>query len=139
MTEDARRVRRHRGKSPRQASYFFRNSDLHFQAAQLSSLFIGYGLLCGTLLGLEARYRLGSLKSGALLCLAYESYLDLHLPACISFEHAWLLLLALGKHDELGIERCDSCGGIKLSDLLAPRRIVCPTCAPCAIHGARPC
>ncbi|HMD74275.1 MAG TPA: hypothetical protein VKG05_10475 [Steroidobacteraceae bacterium] len=131
-TESARRVLRHRGKSPRQPAYFFRSADLHFHAAQLASLFIVYGLLCGTLLGLESRYRLGSLESGALLCVAYEAYLDLHAPAWISFEHAWLLLLALGRHDELGIERCEACGGVKLVDLLARRRIACSTCAPFA-------
>src|SRR5271165_3204008 len=88
--EGARRSLRHRGKSPRQAAYFLRNADLHFHAAQLASLFIIHGLLCGTMIGLEPRYRLGSLESGALLCIAYEAYLQLHDPARISFEHAWL-------------------------------------------------
>jgi hypothetical protein len=134
-TDGAGRVRRHRGKSPRQASYFFRNVDVQFQAAQLASLFIVYGLLRGTFIGLESRYRLGSLESGALLCIAYEAYLGLHAPACISFEHAWMLLLALGKHDELGVERCEGCGGVRLCDLLARRRHACPTCAAIA---ARP-
>ena len=135
-TEGARRVSRHRGKSPRQSAYFFRSADLHFHAAQLASLFLIYGLLTGTLLGLESRYRLGSLESGALLCVAYEAYLDLHAPAWISFEHAWLLLLALTRHDELGIERCEACGGVKLVDLLARRRIACSTCAPFAATPA---
>jgi hypothetical protein len=135
-TEGTRRILRHRGKSPRQAAYFFRNPDLHFQAAQLASLFLVYGLLCGTFLGIESRYRLGSLESGALLCVAYEAYLELHVPARISFEHAWFLLLALGKHDELGVARCELCGGVTLSDLLARRRIGCPNCAPPALTSA---
>jgi hypothetical protein len=145
------RVTRHRGKSPRQAAYFFRNLDLQFQAAQLSSLYVVYGLLCGTFLGIEARFRLGSLDSGSLLCEAYESYAGLHAPAQISFEHAWFLLLALGRRDELAIVRCEHCGGIKLCDLLARRPVACANCAATGIiqagcngakagmRGRRPC
>ena len=55
----------------------------------------------GTALGLESAYRVGSLESGALLCQAYEAYGELHVPASISFEHAWFLLLALARRDEL--------------------------------------
>ena len=78
MNEDARSVLRHRGKSPRQAAFFFRNSELNFQSTQLASLFIIYGLLCGSDCGLESRYRVGCLESGALLCQAFEAYLELH-------------------------------------------------------------
>ncbi len=133
MNRDARSILRHRGKSPRQAAFFFRNADLNFQAAQLASLFVVFGLLCGTALGLESRYRVGSLESGALLCQAYEAYLELHAPAGISFEHAWFLLLALARRDELGIARCPVCGGMRLRDLLAKRR---PSCANCEPSGA---
>ena len=56
--------------------------------------------------GIEPRYRVGSLESGALLCRAYEAYVDMHKPAGISFEHAWFLLLALARHDEVGVARC---------------------------------
>jgi hypothetical protein len=86
--------------------------------------------LCGTVLGLESRYRVGSLESGSLLCQAYEAYLELHAPASISFEHAWFLLLALARRDELGIARCAVCGGVRLRDLLARRRPACANCEP---------
>jgi Flagellar transcriptional activator (FlhC) len=125
-----RRVFRHRGKSPRQAAFFFRSAELNFQAAQLASLFVMYGMVCGTNSGLEPRFRVGSLESGALLCQAFEAYLELHAPASISFEHAWFLLLALARHDELGISRCGVCGGMRLRDLLAKRRLACGTCGP---------
>jgi hypothetical protein len=125
-----RQVFRHRGKSPRQAAFFFRSTELNFQAAQLASLFVMYGLVCGTNSGLEPRFRLGSLESGALLCQAYEAYLDLHAPADISFEHAWFLLMALARHDEVSISRCGVCGGMRLRDLLAKRRLACGTCGP---------
>jgi len=127
-----RRVLRHRGKSPRQAAFFFRSNELNFHAAQLASLFVMYGLVCGTNSGLEPRFRLGSLESGALLCQTYEAYLDLHAPASISFEHAWFLLTALARHDEVGISRCSVCGGVRLRDLLAKRRLTCGTCGPVA-------
>jgi Flagellar transcriptional activator (FlhC) len=125
-----RHVFRHRGKSPRQAAFFFRNTELNFQAAQLASLFVMYGLVSGSNSRLEPRFRLGSLESGALLCQAFEAYLELHAPAGISFEHAWFLLLALARHDEVGISRCDLCGGMRLRDLLARRRLACGTCGP---------
>jgi hypothetical protein len=128
VQEGTRTVVRHRGKSPRQPAFFFRNAEVSFHAAQLASLFVAYGLLCGTALGLESRYRLGSLDSGVLLCQAYEAYAELHSPASISFEHAWFLLLALARRDELGIARCAACGGVRLRDLLSRHRTECASC-----------
>jgi hypothetical protein len=95
-----------------------------------------YGLLRGTDTGLEPRYRVGSMESGTLLCQAYEAYLDLHAPAGISFEHAWFLLLALARHDEVGISRGAVCGGVRLRDLLAKHKADCGACGPVA---AAPC
>jgi hypothetical protein len=136
MNHDARRVLRHRGKSPRQAAFFFRNAELSFHAAQLASLYIMYGLLCGSDLGLESRYRVGSFESGTLLCQAYEAYLEFHAPASISFEHAWFLLLALTRRDELGIAACGDCGGVRLRDLLSKRRPSCGNCETPALNAA---
>ncbi len=129
MNRDARPVHRHRGKSPRQAAFFFRNPEHNFQSAQLACLYVMYGLLGAADSGLKPHYRVGSLDSGTLLCRAYEAYLELHAPACISFEHAWFLLLALARRDEVGIFRCGLCGGIGLRDLLASRGSNCLTCA----------
>jgi hypothetical protein len=128
VSDDARSVLRHRGKSPRQAAFFFRNPELNFQAAQLASLFIMYGLVDGTDRGLQSRYRLGSLESGAQLCRAYEAYLELHAPVDISFEHAWFLLLALARHDEVDVARCAICGGVRVFDLLAKHKFACGNC-----------
>jgi hypothetical protein len=128
LSESATTVLRHRGKSPRQVAYFFRTPELCFQAAQLASLFVLYGLLCSTAQGIESRYRVGSLDSGALFCRVYEAYRELHSPAVISFEHAWFLLLALARRDEIGIARCPSCGGVRLRDLLAKQRSSCTNC-----------
>jgi hypothetical protein len=70
------------------------------------------------------------LDSGALLCQAYEAYSELHVPARITFEHAWFLLMALARHDEIGAARCTVCGGVRLQDLLAKRRSSCANCEP---------
>jgi len=121
-------VLRHRGKSPRQVAFFFRSPELRFHAANLASVYLLYGLLRATSRGVESSYRVGSLESGALLCGGYEAYRGLHSPAAISFEHAWFLLLALGRRDEITLERCAECGGVRLQDLLAKRDSGCSTC-----------
>ena len=130
LASESNPVSRHRGKSPRQSAFFFRSPELSFQASQLASLFIAYGLLYATTLGLESRYRVGSLDSGALLCQAYEAYTELHAPVRISFEHAWFLLMALARREEIGAARCAACGGLRLKDLLAKRRSACANCEP---------
>src|SRR5579863_8971671 len=50
-----RRVLRHRGKSPRQPAYFFRTSARSFQAAQLASFYLIFGLIASTPAGFESR------------------------------------------------------------------------------------
>jgi hypothetical protein len=123
MHEGARSVLRHRGKSPRQAAFFFRSPELSFHAANLASLYVLYGLQGATSQGVESSYRAGSLESGALLYGGYEAYLELHSPAFISFEHAWFLLLALGRRDEIALRRCANvaaCGCTTCSRSAAP-------------------
>lgn len=128
MNDATAKVLRHRGKSPRQAAFFFRNPEVCFQGAQLASLFVLYGLLRAGAPGVEPLCRVGSLESGALFCRTYEAYRELHFPAAISFEHAWFLLLALARRDEIGIAHCSKCGGVRLRDLLAKHHSSCPNC-----------
>lgn len=128
LHDGARDVVRHRGKSPRQAAFFFRSPELRFHAATLASLFVLYGLLRATSQGVESSFRVGSLEACALLCGGYEAYRELLSPAAISFEHAWFLLLALGRRDEIGLRRCAQCGGVRLHDLLAKRGAACASC-----------
>ncbi len=80
--------------------------------------------------GLNHHQQVGSLESGALVCAGYEAYRELHSAAAISFEHAWFLLLALGRRDEIGLGRCMECGAVRLHDLLAKRGLACVTCRP---------
>jgi hypothetical protein len=128
LEKDEHVVLRHRGKSPRQAAFFFRNPEVTFHAAQLASLYLIYGLVGAADDGLKSHYRVGSLESGMLLCQTYEAYLELHTPASISFEHAWFLLLALARRDEVGMDRCEDCGGLRLRDLLARKSQTCGNC-----------
>ncbi len=87
-------------------------------------------MLRATSRGVESSYQVGSLESGALVCAGYEAYRELHSAAAISFEHAWFLLLALGRRDEIGLGRCMECGAVRLHDLLAKRGLACVTCRP---------
>jgi hypothetical protein len=121
-------VLRHRGKSPRRVAFFFRTPELHFQATQLAGLFLMHGLLEGGDDGVEARYRLGSLDSGGLLIQSYEAYRTLHIPAAISFEHAWFLLFALGRRSEIRVQRCAACGALQLCDPYARKTGGCAGC-----------
>jgi hypothetical protein len=57
-------VTRHRGKSPRQAAFFFRNPEVTFHAAQLARLYLIYDLVGAGRGGLESRFHVGSLESG---------------------------------------------------------------------------
>jgi hypothetical protein len=85
-------------------------------------------MLRGGAYGMEPRYRVGSLDSGALFCRAYEAYRELHTPAAVSFEHAWFLLLALARREEIGMTRCPACGGVRLQDLMARQGSACANC-----------
>jgi hypothetical protein len=132
LDKDADAVLRHRGESPRRAALFFKNPDLNFHAAQLASLYLIYRLVYSAAGGITSGFRLGSLESGALLCRAYEAYLQLHTAASISFEHAWFLWSALARRDEVGVSRCRACGGVHLHDLLARHKHACGNCAEAA-------
>jgi len=128
QTDRAHPVRRHRGKSPSQVEFFLRNPGTLFEAQTLGSLFFLWELL-----GLAATrpgrgHVATSIERGALFCTAYETYTALHAPARISFEHAWFLLGALIRADELRFETCGTCGAVVLEDRLAERRNACLQC-----------
>ncbi len=121
-------VRRHRGKSPAQTGYFLKNLENRRHAAGLAGLFSLLGLLQQSA-GAEApggtRAALGW---GELFCRTYETYLWLHGPQRISFEHACHLLHVLKRRAELRPDRCPSCRGLMVVDTLRPNRAVCPWC-----------
>lgn len=121
-------VRRHRGKSPSQVEFFLRHPGTLFEAQTLGSLFSLWELL-GLARARTGRERVAtSIERGARFCTAYETYAALHSPARISFEHAWFLLGALVRADELRFETCQSCGAFVLHDQLGERRAGCLQC-----------
>lgn len=124
-------VRRHRGKSPRQIAYFMRTPAVQFEATTLASLFCMLGLLPPVDSGSRRSSPPMTLEWGEFFCQAYESYLVLHSPPRVSFEHAWFLLLALLRQDELRLHACSACGGLGLVDRFAS---MSSTCARCARH-----
>jgi hypothetical protein len=74
---------------------------------------------------------------GRRLCLAYETYLELHAQAVrhLSFERAWSLLRALISGEELVLMACRECQGLYVHHLLEvdPGR-----CACCKLTGRAP-
>lgn len=117
-------VRRHRGKSPQQIDYFLRSPALQFEATTLASLYCMLGLLPAPSHGAQAP----GVERGEQFCEAYETYLALHRPARVSFEHACFLLLALIRREELELARCEPCGRLYLRDVLGGERSVCNLC-----------
>ncbi len=129
-------VRRRRGKTPRQPTFFLTAPARQLEATTLAGLFLAAGLLrvCGHgRLGFVVGH--GNTGFGLRFCDVYESYLALHDPAAISFERAWNLLDALARNHELGFARCELCATVHVHDLLAIGSPVCPCCRLKDSHG----
>lgn len=121
--QPTRPVRRRRGKSPRQMS-FFRRSPVHeLQAAALAALlhrclFIGRP---------QVLYR-PNLEEVGRFCDVYELFRSLCPATVISFEHAWHLLHVLARLDEFVLARCPDCHAVWIRDTLD---LVPDNCAAC--------
>lgn len=124
--DGAVRVKRHRGKSPRQCAYFLRNAELRRQAATLATLFCLLGLI-----ERDTRPRLATVPDmqwGETFCRIYETYTRLFPVPVLSFEHACHLQRALGQQRELGIDECGRCGALILVAPFAARALQCDFC-----------
>lgn len=120
-------VRRHRGKSPRQAAFFLRNLETRREAAALAGLFALLGLLQEAARDVRAGTQ-AALRWGDLFCRVYETYRALHRSHRISFEHACHLLHALERRAELALDACPSCDALMVVDMLRTRTPVCAWC-----------
>jgi Flagellar transcriptional activator (FlhC) len=127
--DSTRRLLRHRGKAPSQPQWFLRNAEVRRQAAVLGGLFG----LCG-LLDPMRDATAPTLLAGEMFCRAYETYLREHAEACISFDHAWCLLLTLRRQQGLQFAQCPRCDTLGLVDRLKPATATCGWCSP----GRRP-
>lgn len=121
-------VRRHRGKSPAQAAFFVRNLETRRHAAALAGLFALLGLLGDAAAERGGAGTLVALRWGELFCRTYETYLALHGPQRISFEHASYLLHVLERRAELRPGACPGCRGLMVVDTLRQQATVCPWC-----------
>lgn len=108
-----RPVRRRRGKSPRQMSFFRRSPTHEMQAAALGAML----KQCGLLGRPQALYR-PDLDDVSRLCDVYETFCSLCPATVITFEHAWYLLQVLARVDEFVLAHCLDCRALWIRDTL---------------------
>ena len=123
-------VRRRRGKSPRQMTYFRRSAEHELQAATLAALLANCGLLRRT-----QRLPAPRIEDVACFCDVYEAFLCVCPLSLISFEHAWYLGQALGGQDEFVLARCPDCRAIWIRDTLDLLPCNCASCRHSAWRG----
>jgi hypothetical protein len=116
-------IRRRRGKSPRRAAFFVRNTRTQFESSLLASAFSAFGLLHA-----DRAAGTGSVQFGRLFCDAFETHRQLLRTADISFEHAWFLLQLLNRSSELHAVRCRHCDSQYLRHRINICRSGCPVC-----------
>lgn len=134
-------VRRRRGKSPRQVTYFVRNTRAQFESSLLASAFAAFGLLQPA--HGKQQSEPDSLDYGRRFCDAYETHQQLLNTQTLSFEHAWFLLQLLNRSGDLRAMRCRHCDSYYLKDKFNLCRHSCPTCrlkrARCRGMPSKPC
>ena len=117
------RIRRRRGKSPRQMSFFLRTPRHELEAATMGSLLRTCGLLGKTPL----LHRL-TLEEVARFCDVYDTFVTVCPASAVTFEHAWYLMQVLARDDEYVLTPCRDCGALWVRDRLDLVPIVCATC-----------
>ena len=135
-------VRRRRGKSPRQVTYFVRNTRAQFESSLLASAFAAFGLLQPAH-DKQQSEPTESLDYGRRFCDAYETHQQLLNTQTLSFEHAWFLLQLINNSGDLRAVRCRHCDSAYLKDKFNLCRHTCPTCrlkrARCRGKPRQPC
>lgn len=126
---DARRVKRHRGKSPSSVEFFVRNPWTQAEASLLAHVFAAWGLLRILPDLRTAPCKIAdALAFGQRLCDAYEEFRETNPGTAISFEHAWNLLGALTEREALLLLDCGACNTFYVQDALALDGRRCPAC-----------
>lgn len=116
------RVRRRRGKSPRQIAFFTRNAQVQFEASLLVAVFASLNLI-------ETQSRKRDLvELGERFCDAFETYSQLVPDSALSFEHGWFLLQLLLRKNGIVLLRCRQCTGHFVYDRSNVMRRPCPAC-----------
>ena len=104
--QPARPVRRRRGKSPRQMSFFRRSPAHELQAATLAPCCGSAGFIGRP----QVLYR-AALEEVGRFCDVYETFCALCPATVISFEHAWHLLARARPARRVRAARCPDCHG----------------------------
>jgi len=125
LTDLPVRLKRRRGRSPRQIGFFTRNAQIQFESSFLACVFMAFGLL--QLEG-EAPRETASVEFGELFCDAYETHRQLLRHGAVSFEHGWFLLQLLIRQNELKMTKCRRCQSHYLRDLFNLSQRACPIC-----------
>ena len=116
------RIRRRRGKSPRQMSFFRRTPRHELEAATIASLC----RICG--LDRPGLLQRLTLEEVARFCDVYDTFLTITLGAVVTFEHAWYLMQVLARDDEYALTPCNDCSALWVRDRLDLVPVVCATC-----------
>lgn len=116
-------IRRRRGKSPRQMSYFRRTPQHELQAATLGSML----RCCGLLTRVSPAQR-PSLEDVARFCDVFETFRALCPSRAITFEHAWYLQQVLSRDGEFELASCQDCESLWIRDRLDILPDNCPAC-----------
>lgn len=120
-------VRRRRGKSPRQVTFFVRNTRAQFESSILAGAFAAFGLLHAIKNKMPSEPP-EAIDFGRRFCDAYETHQQLLNTQTLSFEHAWFLLHLLNRSGDLRAVRCRHCDSYYLRDRFNLCRHTCPTC-----------
>jgi hypothetical protein len=117
------RIRRRRGKSPRQMGFFKRTPRHELEAATVASLLSACGLPghAGVLQRL-------TLEEVARFCDVYDTFLTIRPGTVVTFEHAWYLMHVLARNDEYALTPCRTCRALWVCDRLDLAAVVCASC-----------
>ena len=118
-----RPIRRRRGKSPRQMSFFRKSVDHEIQAAALGCM-----LCCCGLIGHPPRLPGPAIGEVSRFCDVYETFLYICPDTAITWEHAWFLGQVLSNRDEYVLASCPDCRAAWIRDTLDVLPYNCATC-----------
>lgn len=127
LEPSAGEMKRQRGKSPQQASFFMRSHQRKYETGVLAAFLCIFGVLPICLSpGIE--HTIPSVARGHLLCDAYRAFRGQLPGSNITFEHAAFLVLALARGDELLLASCHACESLFVEDRLSLRHARCGPC-----------
>lgn len=121
------KVRRRRGKSPRQIAPLVESPQRALESGVLANLLELNGLCKPN--GRAGPPLRNNIDLGHRFCECYETYRGLVVDASLSFEWSWNLLVSIRRGEEIGVRRCATCGMCCVYDTLAVPEAGCPICA----------